>query len=251
MSYRDELTAAAARIEALERELSAASRERDVLRAERDALRAECVRLRAERDRPTDAVTPAPTSSAALRSSARRPGQPSERCPACGRGSLEPAQLGALGTLECCRSCGGLWANAAALGELLEAAAGGVLGFEPREVDLLWEGEQTPARPSYLRCPQCAEMMVRRAHTGAKVVLDVCTAHGLWLDRGELPRLLEQQRAGFSANPLQPPSLDFGAEARPARGVESLLAPSKSEAVLDWMGSLLTTKIRVGYGGIW
>ncbi len=243
MTYRDELTAATARIETLERELAATRRERDVLRAE-------CERLRKSALRPPSTPLMADATArrsphrrgGSLRSAATGPRGPSDRCPACGQGELEGAELGELNALSCCRRCGGIWLGAQALTELIEAAGRRILGFEPREADLLWEGESTPKRPSYIRCPECAEMMLRRAHTGAKVVLDVCTAHGLWLDRGELPRLLEAAAAGSTANPLQ--STAFGGE--PAqRSAEGLLGSSRSEGVLDWIGSLLTTKVRL------
>lgn len=52
-----------------------------------------------------------------------------------------------------------------------------------------------PALPDvvrYLPCPACGKMMNRSNFAKSSgVVLDVCRDHGVWLDRGELPALLD------------------------------------------------------------
>jgi Zn-finger nucleic acid-binding protein len=51
-------------------------------------------------------------------------------------------------------------------------------------------------RVVYLPCPVCAALMMRRTiATGAGVIVDVCQQHGLWLDRGELEKILAFVRA--------------------------------------------------------
>ena len=52
----------------------------------------------------------------------------------------------------------------------------------------------------YIRCPICNDQM-RRYNYGYKsgVVLDRCSAHGVWLDSGELRHLMEWKSAGGEA----------------------------------------------------
>ena len=40
-------------------------------------------------------------------------------------------------------------------------------------------------------CPVCAELM--QSESRDDVTVDVCDAHGIWLDKGELEALLERQ----------------------------------------------------------
>lgn len=55
----------------------------------------------------------------------------------------------------------------------------------------------TPVGPMYVRCPECDDVMNRRLFAdGARVVLDVCRAHGTWLDRGELRAVVDFVEAG-------------------------------------------------------
>jgi len=43
----------------------------------------------------------------------------------------------------------------------------------------------------YVPCPRCQRLMNRKNFAqGSGIVLDVCAKHGIWLDRGELVRLL-------------------------------------------------------------
>ncbi|WP_428355232.1 zf-TFIIB domain-containing protein [Methyloprofundus sp.] len=49
----------------------------------------------------------------------------------------------------------------------------------------------------YIKCPVCREFM-RRNNFAQKsgVIVDRCSAHGLWLDSGEVTHLLEWKKAG-------------------------------------------------------
>jgi len=44
-------------------------------------------------------------------------------------------------------------------------------------------------------CPKCSREMIKRSSYGA-VEFDLCQDHGVWLDKGELKRLVE----GFEAD---------------------------------------------------
>ena len=48
-----------------------------------------------------------------------------------------------------------------------------------------------PDTVRYIPCPRCQRLMNRKNFAQSSgVVLDVCSKHGIWLDRGELVRLL-------------------------------------------------------------
>jgi len=52
----------------------------------------------------------------------------------------------------------------------------------------------------YRKCPSCGELMLRQNfRESSGVVVDVCAAHGIWLDRGELATLIEFASTGAMA----------------------------------------------------
>lgn len=97
-----------------------------------------------------------------------------------------------------CARCAGVWAPANRLDRLVErivaargnaAAPGAVAPNGPRERG----GNPVAAPVRYRRCPVCSTFMARRnwQHVSG-VILDLCPAHGTWLDADELERI-----AGF------------------------------------------------------
>ena len=54
-----------------------------------------------------------------------------------------------------------------------------------------------PTRVGYVPCPLCRSLMNRK-NFGERsgVIVDVCKSHGIWFDRGELPRVLAFVEAG-------------------------------------------------------
>jgi Zn-finger nucleic acid-binding protein len=99
-------------------------------------------------------------------------------------------------TLERCTACGGEFCLHAALRKLIEA-----------HMHLPRLGAGTYSRPSplsdpvqYRKCPECRTMMLRKNFKGSSgVVVDVCTPHGIWFDRGELGKILEFVQSGAMA----------------------------------------------------
>lgn len=96
--------------------------------------------------------------------------------------------------LDRCIRCEGIFVTVERMGELIE---------QRDQLDelraLLPRGPVAMAvpRPMYVRCPVCATLMNRKQYaTGAKVVIDVCRAHGVWFDGGELPLVLDFIAAG-------------------------------------------------------
>jgi Zn-finger nucleic acid-binding protein len=105
------------------------------------------------------------------------------QCPQC---KIELQTLTPNGARSCPR-CGGGFCSRDTLAALL------------RKVEIAAPAG-TDARPSssvagpvrYLVCPVCSELMLRRDFGGTSgVVVDVCSRHGVWFDRGELGQILE------------------------------------------------------------
>lgn len=109
-------------------------------------------------------------------------------CPRCSE-PLQGLRLGTTSVHECA-ACGGLWIAPETLQRLCDAReehAGFVSALEAR----------VPTKPvapdtvRYIPCPRCTKLMnrVNFAHSSG-VILDVCKADGVWLDRGELQRVM-------------------------------------------------------------
>jgi Zn-finger nucleic acid-binding protein len=101
-------------------------------------------------------------------------------------------------TIERCPVCFGLFFDPDELNALLEASVNQVYSINLRKI---WEmnqiGEQGEERTAaYIKCPVCKGLM-NRVNFGVRsgVVIDMCI-HGIWLDNGELRKLLEWRKAG-------------------------------------------------------
>jgi hypothetical protein len=84
----------------------------------------------------------------------------------------------------------------------------------------------------YRPCPECAQLMNRKNFGGSSgVVVDICSLHGAFFDRGELPRVLDFVRRGGLA------------KANAAISQRALLTPpaSASPSTLRWPGAPPTT----------
>lgn len=108
-------------------------------------------------------------------------------CPRCEGVRLSRRSVQYVGVDDCPR-CGGAFLSARAF-EAMCADAG--------LYELVREAYPpaplgNPPGPMYLKCPDCRDVMNRRLFAeGSRVVLDVCRAHGTWLDRGELRAVIE------------------------------------------------------------
>lgn len=109
-------------------------------------------------------------------------------CPRC-REAMQSLKLGATSVREC-SGCGGLWLDPDSLQRLSDAS---------EERSAVASALVTRVAPSavpadvvrYIPCPHCAKPMNRVNFAGSSgVVLDLCKPHGVWLDRGELHRVL-------------------------------------------------------------
>ncbi len=109
-------------------------------------------------------------------------------CPRCDE-SLQALRLGATSVRECA-ACGGLWVEPASLQELCDAreAHAGVMSALSARVPTSTAATDTVR---YIPCPRCAKLMNRvNFARSSGVIMDVCKADGVWLDRGELQRVV-------------------------------------------------------------
>ena len=106
-------------------------------------------------------------------------------CPRCDGVALIGTEVRST-TVDRCRSCGGIWFDETELETLLEENAASLRPLRSSKSDDL-RNRQTAA------CPRDGEVLVRvcsaKKHA---VVLDTCPrCQGIWLDGGELERLLK------------------------------------------------------------
>jgi len=125
--------------------------------------------------------------------------QHSERtCPVCNCALDTITIEGIAGfAIERCGTCYGLFFDPEELPVLIAATVDNVYSVNMKT---LWHLNQTAPlnerRKAYVACPVCRELM-NRVNFGARsgVVVDQCK-HGIWLDNGELRKLLEWRKAG-------------------------------------------------------
>lgn len=88
--------------------------------------------------------------------------------------------------IDFCGACGGVWLDAGELESLLSDET------QARQVMSSLTAAQN-CTETVRKCPICRKKM-EKVNVGTvhnKVLLDRCPAHGLWFDRGELARVLE------------------------------------------------------------
>lgn len=100
--------------------------------------------------------------------------------------------------IDSCPECGGVWLDHSVLDKLLkqsnqQKSAQAVLGKDPVQASNLIRH-----KVMYLSCPECDQMMHRR-NFGKKsgVIIDECTAHGIWFDKQELAAALHFARSSL------------------------------------------------------
>ena len=110
-------------------------------------------------------------------------------CPRC---KDDMAALGLASTsVHECNSCGGLWIDPESLQTLCNARdehAAVVSALAAR----VPTAASAPDTVRYVPCPKCKKLMnrVNFAHSSG-VVVDICKTDGVWLDRGELQRIID------------------------------------------------------------
>lgn len=115
-------------------------------------------------------------------------------CPRC-KGELHARGLAQGSIVECAR-CGGLWLGHEDFVRVCASAENESLAEQFHVV------QPTPppaasGTAAYVPCVVCREFMNRRNYASASgVIMDVCKPHGVWLDHGEIDKILEFIRRG-------------------------------------------------------
>ena len=121
-------------------------------------------------------------------------GAPALECPRC-RSDMQALKLGVTEVHEC-GACGGLWLEPESLQKLSDAreSHADVISVLATRLPAI---AVAPEVVRYVPCPSCAKLMNRTNFAKSSgIVLDICKNHGVWLDRGELERVLTFVSAG-------------------------------------------------------
>jgi Zn-finger nucleic acid-binding protein len=91
-----------------------------------------------------------------------------------------------------CGGCGGVWLDAGELGAILKAQ--GNKPFDPKLVREVMRsasaGIPEAEKQSQEHCPKCNKAMSPLNFSySSGVIVDTCSDHGLWFDKGELQRI--------------------------------------------------------------
>lgn len=111
--------------------------------------------------------------------------------------------LGGPFCVERCHECLSLFFDRNELPIFLERVASPPAEVDVRRVsELLIEVKNAPAKVSYLPCPVCSKQMLRKNYgSRSGVVIDSCYEHGMWLEAGELAKLVRWSKLGGAAKP--------------------------------------------------
>lgn len=116
------------------------------------------------------------------------------RCPRC-KGGLHAHGVTDASFVECAR-CGGMWFGHEDFVRICTSAEKQNLAEQFQVVSAALPST-TPSNASYVPCVVCSEFMNRRNYASASgVVIDVCKRHGVWLDHGEIDKILGFIRKG-------------------------------------------------------
>ncbi|HNO76702.1 MAG TPA: zf-TFIIB domain-containing protein [Phycisphaerae bacterium] len=127
--------------------------------------------------------------------------EPSQRsCPRCDEElEIVPLNLADGFGIDRCRKCQGIFFDPGELESILDESVSKVYEVDyPRLAKLVEEeGIKEFREISYIKCPDCMQVMNRKAY-GARsgVIVDQCRDHGVWLDGRELHVLLHWVKAG-------------------------------------------------------
>jgi Zn-finger nucleic acid-binding protein len=134
-------------------------------------------------------------------------------------GTLTAVSLGGL-DLDECPTCHGTWVEVIAFEQLCADAE--------RQASVLAETSPASApglaeKVRYGPCPECTKIMNRvNFAKSSGIVLDICKAHGVWLDVEELRRIVEFLRGGGLARAREREKQALGEELRLLRLKQTL-----------------------------
>lgn len=139
--------------------------------------------------------------------------------------------------IDRCRSCYGLFFDPGELEVLLEETVGKAFWVDRERVRQIAENFGYGTEGSYRRCPICLESMNKiNFARRSGVLVDHCQDHGVWLQGGELRRLMEWWHAGGRVmhlrHELEKPRFKRSSKALPRRVVRK--PPADIKLPDDW-----------------
>lgn len=108
------------------------------------------------------------------------------KCPKCAMSTLKPKTINAI-EVDTCPECHGIWFDNHELEHLLDLA--------PKALKPLMKGKESEAANArHGKCPRDASELLRVASAhDSTLILDTCVdCKGVWLDGGELRRLVKR-----------------------------------------------------------
>jgi hypothetical protein len=96
-----------------------------------------------------------------------------------------------------CPQCGGVWLRSGELAAIVEDVESDVAWMDAR----LWQKEDLFEVDSHAtaHCPSCQHGLALVTPPNSQVQIDICPhCEGIWLDRGELRKILEEMEAELS-----------------------------------------------------
>jgi Zn-finger nucleic acid-binding protein len=125
------------------------------------------------------------------------------QCPCCSI-TLSPINLATQGSymIDICTRCRGLFFDTNELEAMLLTLEQNTFHIDYAQLVQV-ESFTSPLHLRYGRpCPVCRQAMQPRPFAGdAKLPLDNCDRHGIWVDGGLLPKLIEWKKAGGRLTP--------------------------------------------------
>jgi len=118
-------------------------------------------------------------------------------CPRC-TGQLVPFHVPE-GRASGCNCCGGIWVDDQAFAALRQGMEDEVVGV----ADVLNSRNTVPdaTERATIRCPTCARMLIPTEVS--RVRIDFCTAHGTWVDHGEVEAIANATEIASSGSASQ------------------------------------------------
>ena len=133
-----------------------------------------------------------------LSASTGKPPAAPRACPEC-RTGMESLNVGHRERffIEMCPRCHGLFFDLNELHALLDDAVAPTYEIDYSLLEKVQALNPPPRRTAYVPCPECGKLMNKvQFAPRSGVVMDRCRDHGIWLEGGELRRLMEWKKAG-------------------------------------------------------
>ena len=99
--------------------------------------------------------------------------------------------------IEQCSDCFGLFFDPGELAAILNSTINDSIQIDYSRLNSIVKNYNYDDKVLYKKCPVCRELMNRKNFgTRSGVIIDTCKNHGIWLDGGELKKLMEWKKAG-------------------------------------------------------